>query len=130
MDLFDRLDLVEIHRKVLDLYSIAMDFDDKITEGVKFTVRSRKIIHEIATMCNNNKILSSFMTSSKRDRYIEGKDAEDVFMDMVVLVTDGIHNGDRATELFTPMILIPMIDDMLRTRDKIMERNNASLHST
>jgi hypothetical protein len=108
---------------------MAMDFNDKATDGVKFTPRTKKLIHEIAIMCNNNKTLSSFMTSSKRDRYIEEKDAEDVLVDMITLVTEGMHNGDKSLELFLPMILIPIMDDMLRTRDRIAQRNNQAIYN-
>lgn len=117
MDLFDLIDVLAVHAKIMDLYRYAMDFNDSITGLPKFTARTRKMIHEISIMCNNSKFISSARKNKRADLYFKGKEPEDILMDMVTAVTKGIEEKDKAAQYMIPMICIPMIDGMLQKRD-------------
>lgn len=119
MDLFDLIDMLAVHAKIMDLYKYAMDFNDSVTGLPKFTARTRKMIHEISKMCYNSKFISAAMNNKRAALYVKGKEPEDILIDMVTIVTKGAEEKNRIAEYVVPMICIPMIDDMLQKRDAI-----------
>lgn len=126
MTLFETLDIMAIHCKIMDLYNLALkDFEKK--NGVKFTTRSRKLLHEIAVMCNNCVTLRRYNDSEsiqkKKERCLENQEPEEVMLNMIIAVTEGATQGDKALTYITPMLFIPLIDEMLERKDRIANRN-------
>ena len=128
MTLFEILDIMAIHNKIMDLYGMAKDLEGK--NGIKFTVRSRKLIHEIAVMCNNCVSIKKYTEKEKaketREKCLESREPEDIILNMIIAIVEGAEKGDRALTYITPMICIPLIDEMLEQRDKAIARNNKS----
>lgn len=117
MNLFDLIDMLAIHAKVMDLYKYAMDFNDSVTGVPRFTVRTKKLIHEISVMCNSSSFISKARQNKRAELYIKGKEPEDILLDMVTAVIKGIETNDKTAQYIIPMVCIPMIDMMLQKRD-------------
>ena len=125
MTLFEILDIMAIHNKIMDLYGMAKDLEGK--NGIKFTTRSRKLIHEIAVMCNSCISLKKYTEKEKarkvREKCLESKEPEEVMLNMIIAITEGAEKGDRALTYITPMLCLPLIDEMLEQRDKAIARD-------
>lgn len=118
MNVLDTMDLIEIHGKILDLYCIAKDFQDKKTGKPQFTKRTRLLIHQIAVMCHRSPVLNQYEQNGRRLAYMEKRTPEQILVDMVFAVSEGADKQDKLLQYITPMLCIPMIDELLRKREK------------
>lgn len=101
-----------------------MSIDDMICElleepvaqednSIVFTSRSMELIHEIAEACNDIPIVQK--TKEQAEDYAEGLSAEQIYMDMLVLVK--IVEAPTAIHMkMSAKMLIPIISRKLKER--------------